>query len=77
MTEYNRETGILTLSLKDAQNFHRTADRKLGDNPPIEYYAEKLIKFGYEVSAITPEKLDVEAPEDEVYELLSGQLIYL
>ncbi len=77
MTEYHRETGILTLDLEDAQNFHRTADRKLGENPPIEFYAEKLTKFGYEVSAITPEKLEVKAPEDEIYELLSGQLIYL
>jgi hypothetical protein len=77
MTKYHRETGMLTLSLEDAQNFHRTADRKLGENPPIEFYADKLTKFGYEVSGITADKLDVKAPEDEVYELLSGQLIYL
>jgi hypothetical protein len=77
MTEYNRETGILSLSLKDAQNFHRTADHKLGENPPIDFYVEKLKNFGYEVSNATESKLDVKAPEDEIYELLSGQQIYL
>ena len=77
MSEYNRETGILTLTLEDAQNFHRTADRKLGENPPIEFYVDKLKNFGYEVSNIMEDKLDVKAPEDEIFELLSGQQIYL
>ena len=77
MSEFNRETGILTLTLDDARNFHSTADRKPGENPPIDFYAEKLKNFGYEVSNITNEQLDVKAPEDEIFELLSGQQIYL
>ena len=77
MSEYHRETGILTLSLADAQNFHRTADRKLGENPPIEFYAEKLKNFGYVVTNIKDDQLDVDGPEDEIFELLSGQQIYL
>lgn len=77
MSEYNRETGILSLSLEDAQNFHRTADHKLGENPPIEFYVEKLKNAGYEVLNATENKLDVKAPEDKIYELLSGQQIYL
>ncbi len=77
MTEYNRETGILTLSLADAQNFHRTADRKLGENPPIEFYADKLKNFGYKVTNIKEDQLDVDGPEDEIFELLNGQQIYI
>ena len=77
MTEYNRETGILTLSLADAQNFHRTADHKLGENPPIEFYVAKLEKIGYVVTNVKEDQLDVDGPEDEIYEHLSGQLIYL
>lgn len=77
MTEYHRETKTLTLSLADARNFHRTADHKLGENPPIEFYAEKLKNFGYNVTNIKEDQLDVDAPEDEIYELLSGQQIYL
>ncbi len=77
MTEYTRETGILTLSLADAQNFHRTADHKLGENPSIEFYADKLRGFGYDVTRVGKDELDVKAPEDEIYEFLSGQLIYL
>ena len=77
MSVYNRESGILTLSLNDAQNFHRTADHKLGENPPIEFYAEKLRNFGYDVTRVSKDELDVKAPEDEIYEFLSGQLIYL
>ncbi len=77
MTEYNRETGILTLSLADAQNFHRTADHKLGENPPIEFYAEKLKNFGYNVTNIKEDQLDVDGPKDEIFELLNGQQIYI
>jgi hypothetical protein len=77
MTEYNRETGILTLSLADAQDFHSTADRKANEKPPMEFYAEKLRNAGHEVSNVTEEQLDVKAPEDEIYELLSGQQVYL
>ncbi|GJM06051.1 MAG: hypothetical protein DHS20C09_20470 [marine bacterium B5-7] len=77
MSEYKRETGILTLSHADALNFHRTADHKLGENPPIEFYADKLRNFGYDVTRVGKDELDVKAPEDEVYEFLSGQLIYL
>lgn len=77
MSEYKRKTGILTLSLEDALNFHRTTDHKLGENPPIEFYAEKLRNFGYDVTRVGKDELDVKAPEDEIYEFLSGQLIYL
>ena len=77
MSEYNRETGILTLTLDDALNFHRTADRKLGEDPPMSFYAEKLKNFGYDVTNLGETALDVNAPEDEIYELLSGQQIYL
>lgn len=77
MSEYHRDTGVLTLSLADAQSFHRTADRKVGENPPIEFYVEKLKNFGYDVSNIKADQLDVNAPENEIFELLSGQHIYL
>jgi hypothetical protein len=77
MSEYKRETGILTLSLADARNFHHTADHKLGENPPIEFYAKKLRNFGYDVTRVGKDELDVKAPEDEIYEFLSGQMIYL
>lgn len=77
MTEYNRETGITTLSLEDAWDFHSTADRLPDEKPPMEFYAEKLRSFGYEVSSVTEETLQVKAPEDEIWKLLSGQHIYL
>jgi N2,N2-dimethylguanosine tRNA methyltransferase len=77
MSKYNRETGILTLTLEDAHTFHSTADRLPDEAPPIEFYAEKLRKFGYEVSSMTKDKLDVKAPENEIWELLSGQHAYL
>ena len=77
MSEYNRDTGILTLTLDDALDFHSTADRKPGENPSITFYAEKLKNFGYKVTNVTDDSLDVNAPEDEIFELLSGQQIYL
>ena len=77
MTEYNRESGILTLSLKDAHAFHRTADRMPDEKPSIEFYVEKLRKFGYEVSSVTEESLEVNALEIEIWNLLSGQHAYL
>ena len=77
MSQYNRETGILTLTLKDAHTYHSTADRLPDETPPMEFYAEKLRKFGYEVSSVTDESLEVNAPENEIWELLSGQHAYL
>ena len=77
MTEYNRASGILTLSLEDARAFHTTADRMPDEKPPMEFYAEKLRKFGYEVSSVTEESLEVNALEKEIWELLSGQHAYL
>jgi hypothetical protein len=77
MSEYHRETGILTLTLEDAHSFHSTADRRPDEFPPMTFYAEKLRKYGYEVSSVTADKLDVKAPEDEIWKLLSGQHIYL
>ena len=77
MSNYNRENGILTLTLQDAHSFHSTADRLPDVAPPMEFYADKLKQFGYEVSAITAESLDVKATENEIWELLSGQHIYL
>ena len=77
MSEYNRETGILTLTLDDAHSFHSTADRKPDEFPPMSFYAEKLRKTGYEVSSVTENQLQVKAPEDEIWKLLSGQHIYL
>lgn len=77
MTEYNRETGILTLTLNEAHSFHSTSDRIPETAPPMEFYAEKLRKFGYEVTHISADKLEVKAPENEIWELLSGQHIYL
>lgn len=77
MTIYNRETGILTLSLQDAHSFHSTADRLPDVAPPIDFYAGKLRDFGYEVSVITEDSLEVKATENEIWELLSGQHIYL
>ena len=77
MSNYNRDTGILTLTLADAHSFHSTADRLPDEAPPMEFYAEKLRKFGYEVTSVTDESLDVTAPENEIWELLSGQHAYL
>jgi len=77
MGKYNRNTGILTLTLKDAHSFHSTADRLPDEAPPMEFYAEKLRQFGYEVSSVTEECLEVKAPESEIWELLSGQHAYL
>ena len=77
MSEYNRNTGILTLTLEDAHIFHSTADRLPDTAPPMEFYAEKLRKFGYEVLAVTEDNLEVNAPENEIWELLSGQHAYL
>lgn len=77
MSNYDRDTGILTLSLEDAHSFHSTADRLPDEAPPMEFYAEKLRKMGYEVSSVTDESLEVKAPENEIWELLSGQHAYL
>lgn len=77
MSNYNRDTGILTLTLEDAHSFHSTADRLPDETPPMEFYAEKLRKFGYEVTSVTDDSLDVKAPENEIWELLSGQHAYL
>ena len=77
MSEYNRDTGILTLSHEDALNFHRTADRKLNEDPPMEFYASKLRAFGYTVTNVTESSLQVDGPEDEIFELLNGQSIYI
>lgn len=77
MNEYNHETGYLTLTLERLRDFHSTADRLPDEAPPIEFYVEKLENFGYEVANITDEQLEVKAPESEIFELLSGQHIYL
>jgi hypothetical protein len=77
MSEYNRETGKLTLYLTELHAFHSTADHKLDDNPPLEFYSKKLQQFGYSVSNETEDKLDVRASKDEIFGLLSGQHIYL
>ena len=77
MSEYNRETGFLTLTLDNLHDFHSTADRLLEETPPIEFYVEKLKNFGHEVTNVADDQLDVKAPEDEICELLSGQHIYL
>jgi len=77
VTEYNRETGFLTITLDNLHNFHSTADRLPEEAPPIEFYVKKLKNFGYEVVNATDAQLDVKAPEDEIFELLSGQHIYL
>jgi hypothetical protein len=77
MTEYNRETGFLTLTLDRLHDFHRTADRMPDEAPSIEFYVEKLKNFDYEVANVSDDKMDVKAPEHEIFELLSGQHIYL
>lgn len=77
MSEYNRETGILTLTLEDAHTFHRTQDRKLDEMPPMSFYADKLKDFGHNVVRVTDEYLEVEATQDEIWELLAGEHIYL
>ena len=53
------------------------SDRLPEEAPPIEFYVEKLKNFGHEVANATDDQLDVKAPEDEIFELLSGQHIYL
>jgi hypothetical protein len=77
MTEFDRETGILTLTLADAHSFHSTTDRMPETAPPMEFYAEKLRKFGYDVTQVSADNLKVKANENEIWELLSGQHIYL
>jgi hypothetical protein len=77
MSEYNRETGFLTLTLDKLHDFHSSADRLPEETPPIEFYVEKLKNFGHEVANVCDDQLDVKAPEDEIFELLSGQHIYL
>ena len=77
MSEYNRNTGILTLTLEDAHTFHSTADRLPDIAPGMEFYAEKLRKSGYEVISVSEDQLKVKAPENEIWELLSGQHAYL
>ena len=77
MSNYDRNTGILSLTLAEAHSFHSTADRMPDEAPPMEFYAKKLRDFGYQVTAVTEESLDVRAPENEIWELLSGQHAYL
>ena len=77
MGDYNRETGFLTLTLDRLHDFHRSADRLPNEAPPIEFYIEKLKNFDYEIANVSNDKMDVKAPEHEVFELLSGQHIYL
>ena len=77
MSNYDRDTGILSLSLQELQDFHRTADRDPGDKPGIEFYAKKLQGFGHEVTHVSADELQVKAPADEIFELLSGPQIYL
>jgi len=77
MNDFNRETGFLTLSLDRLHDFHGTADRLPEVAPPIEFYVEKLKNFDYEVANVSDDKMDVKAPEHEIFELLSGQHIYL
>ena len=77
MSEYNRETGFLTLTLDNLHDFHSTADRLPEEAPPIEFYVEKLKNFVHEVANVSDDQLDVKAPKHEIYELLSGQHIYL
>lgn len=77
MSEYNRARGVLTLTLDDAHTFHSTADRLPDAAPPMEFYADKLRKSGYKVSSVTDQSLEVQAPENVIWELLSGQHIYL
>jgi hypothetical protein len=78
MSDYNRGTGFLTLTLDRLHDFHRTADRLPEEEaPPIEFYIEKLKNFDYEVANVSNDKIDVKAPEHEIFELLSGQHIYL
>jgi len=43
----------------------------------ITHYVEKLKNFGHEIANVSDEQLDVKAPEHEIFELLSGQHIYL
>lgn len=77
MTIYERETGVLTLTLEDAHTFHSTADRLPDVAPAMEFYANKLRNFGYDVFEVTDQSLKVKAPENEIWELLSGQHAYL
>ena len=77
MNDFNRETGFLSLTLERLHDFHRTADRMPDEAPSIEFYVEKLKNFGYDVANVSKDKMDVKAPEHEIFELLSGQHIYL
>ena len=77
MSTYDRNTGILTLTLEDAHFFHSTADRLPNIAPGMKFYAEKLRKSGYEVITVSESGLEVKATENEIWELLSGQHAYL
>ena len=77
MSEYNRDTGILRLTLEDAHIYHSTADRRPDEKPAMEFYADKLRDFGYEIISVTGDYLEVRATQNEIWELLSGQHTYL
>jgi len=77
MSAYDRKTGVLTLTLDEAHIYHSTADRLPDVAPGMEFYAEKLRKSGYEIISVAADHLQVKAPENEIWELLSGQHVYL
>lgn len=76
MGDYNHESGVFTLTLAEAREFHHTRDRP-EDPPPMDYYAEKLQQIGFDVVSISEDALEVKASPDEVWEVLSGQTPFL
>jgi hypothetical protein len=75
-SHYDRERGILTITLDDLWDYHRTRDRP-EVKPAIEYYVEKLNRHGYDVVAVHADSLEVRATHNEIWEVLSGQHSYL
>lgn len=75
-SEFNRDTGIFTLTLEDARNRHSTKDKPISP-PDMNFYAEKLGKMGFEIVNVYEDYMEIKSDPVHVWEALSGQLAYL
>jgi hypothetical protein len=76
MTGYDHEQGIYTFTVEEARRFHTGSDRP-DQPPPMQLYAEKLRRLGFEIVAVSEASVAVRASPDEVWEALSGQTPFL
>lgn len=75
-SEFDRETGIFTLTLEDARNEHSTKDKPISP-PDMDFYAVKLGAMGFEIINVYDDYMEIKADPVHVWEALSGQLAYL